>query len=258
MASFWLIIATALGAALASLIGGIVATFLPRSSLLLSVAVGFAAGTLLGTLAFEMLPTSLENLLPIQVAGATALGAALTYTLDLWINRGRLAGPDADQLPSVERHHRRHRPFGTQLTVLAAATSTEELIEGVTIGVGSAIGPTTALLVGLAIGIDNVSEALSIGSLARKENEKTARRRTIVWTSTIGASLFASAMVGWFALRGLPEWALASLLAVGAGAMFYLTVTDLLPEAEQHQFQQSAALAALAGLLLAFLLAQIS
>lgn len=43
-----------------------------------------------------------------------------------------------------------------------------------------------------------------------------------------------------------------------AGGMFYLTVTDLVPTAEAHQFQRSAAIAVAAGFLLMFALAHLS
>jgi ZIP family zinc transporter len=39
-------------------------------------------------------------------------------------------------------------------------------------------------------------------------------------------------------------------LSLGAGALFYLTVTDFIPEAEERHYEQSAALAAAAGFLL--------
>ena len=39
--------------------------------------------------------------------------------------------------------------------------------------------------------------------------------------------------------------------------MFYLTVTDLVPEAEAHHFQQSAALAIGAGFLLIMVLSEL-
>ncbi len=80
----------------------------------------------------------------------------------------------------------------------------------------------------------------------------------MVWTGTIGAALFASAMAGWFLLRGLPDEVLGSLLALGAGAMFYLTVSDLLPEAESHHFQQSAAIATAIGFLTVMVLSHLS
>lgn len=40
--------------------------------------------------------------------------------------------------------------------------------------------------------------------------------------------------------------------------MFYLTVTDLLPEAEQRHYQQSAALAMATGFMTIFVLGRLS
>ena len=78
------------------------------------------------------------------------------------------------------------------------------------------------------------------------------------WTGLIGMALFVSAMCGWFFLRGLSPKTLGILLAGGAGAMFYLTVTQLVPEAESHQFEQSSAIAMAAGLLVIFSLSRLS
>jgi len=254
---FWLIAAVALVAAVASPLGGLLSILLPPSTLLLSIAVGFAGGILLGTMAFEMVPTALESLSVWAVVPALALGVALTYGLDFVVNRGRMAGEEADQKPAVDRYHRRHRPMGTTVTVLAAATAIEELIEGLTIGVGGSIGIGTAIVVGVAISIDNVSEALSIGTLTREENPEHYRGRTLMWTGIIGLSLLASALAGALLLKDLPQEALAFVLATGAGAMLYLTTTDLLPEAEAHQYQQSSALAVAAGVMMALVLSQV-
>ena len=130
------------------------------------------------------------------------------------------------------------------------------MIEGLTIGVGAAIDPGVSLVVGAAICIDNISEALSIGELAREEDEERYRWRIVKWTCLIGLSLFASAMAGWFLLRALPQGMLGFLLAVGAGGMFYLTVSDLIPEAESHQYQQSAAISIGAGFLAILILTE--
>ncbi|HSF23186.1 MAG TPA: hypothetical protein VLE20_03090 [Blastocatellia bacterium] len=75
------------------------------------------------------------------------------------------------------------------MTVLAGGTSAEELIEGLSIGIGTAIKPVLGLLIGLAIVVDNVSEALSIGEIIRSEqgNEKRGHvRRILGWTGLIG------------------------------------------------------------------------
>jgi zinc transporter, ZIP family len=50
----------------------------------------------------------------------------------------------------------------------------------------------------------------------------------------------------------LSDGVLGFLLAAGAGGMFYLTVTDLIPEAEEHQYQESSEIAVAAGFLTVF------
>jgi len=81
-------------------------------------------------------------------------------------------------------------------------------------------------------------------------------RRILGWTSLIGAALLGSALAGWFFLRGLPEPILGFLFGIGAGGMFYLTVTDLVPEAEEHHYQQSSALAMAGGFMIIFILSR--
>jgi zinc transporter, ZIP family len=67
-------------------------------------------------------------------------------------------------------------------------------------------------------------------------------------------ALLGSALVGWFFLQGLSQSVLGFLLDSGGGGMFYLTVTDLIPEAEERHYQQSAAVAIAVGFMLIFIL----
>lgn len=253
---FATLFAIALAGALASPLGGAVAAWMRPTTLALSLAVGFAGGALLGAFAFEMLPRAAQTAtLTIAVAGFGG-GFALIYGLDMFVHGGASAGDKAAQRDWVRRGRRRQR--GDEVTVLAGGTSAEEFIEGVTIGVSAATDPSLGLIVGLAIVIDNVSEALSIDQLIREKGGEHQVRRILGWTGAIGAALFVSAMAGWFLLRNLSPEALGLLLAAGAGAMFYLTVTQLVPEAESHQYRESSAIAAAAGLLVIFTLSQLS
>jgi zinc transporter, ZIP family len=247
--SAYLVLGIAVAAALASPLGGLIALWLKPTTLFMSLALGFASGVLLATISFEMLPQALEiSSLATAILGFAA-GFLAVYGLDLFINRGMLAGKKAAQKTAVSRFHRRHRPRGDQVTVLAGATSIEELIEGLSIGVGAAIDAELGLMVGIAIVIDNIAEALSIGELIRDGTHDDGRPvwRVLKWTGLIGLSLMSSALIGWFALKGLPHPVLGFLFAMGGGGMFYLTVTDLIPEAEERQYEQSAALAVGAG-----------
>ncbi len=255
------IVVVAGSAAAASVAGGLVALWRPSTSLFLSIALGFAGGVLLAAITFEMLPKALElGSITLAVSGFVA-GFLAVYAFDLFIHRGRIAGDKAGERRSVDRFHRKRQPRGTGLTVLAGGTSAEELIEGLSIGVGTVIAPGVGVLIGLAIAIDNVSEALAIGELIRSESaelDRSQRRRIVGWTSLIGAAVLTSALAGWFLLRNLGDAPLSFLFAVGAGAMFYLTITDLLPEAEERQYQQSGALATSAGFIVIFVIAQLT
>ena len=258
MSDLWIILGVAGAAGIASPVGGLVAIWRQPTTLLMSMALGFAGGTLLGTIAFKMVPEALEMGGLAVAALSIAAGFAAVYGFDLWVHRGRVAGEASEQRAQVRRFHRRHPPRGDEVTVLAGGTSAEEIIEGLSIGVGAAVEPGLALLIGLAIVVDNVAEALSIGELIRAQGEAEGQARRILgWTGLIGAAVFVSALVGWYFLQGLPRVALGALLAAGAGGMLYLTVTDLVPEAEERQYQQSAALALGCGFLLSLVLAQV-
>jgi ZIP family zinc transporter len=260
MLDAWTFAAIATAAALASPVGGVAALWFRPTSLFTSVAVGFAGGALLAAIGSEMLPKAIElGSLATAVLGFLA-GVAAVYGLDLYIHRGRIAGPKADEHERVERYHRWHRPRGGEVTVLAGGTSAEELIEGLSIGVGTAIDPSLGMIVAFSIMVDNVSEALSIGELIRSEEAADAGRpwrRILGWTGLIGVALLSSALVGWFLLRGMPQSVLGPLLATGAGGMFYLTITDLVPESEERSYQQSGALSVAAGFTTIFLLSNL-
>lgn len=247
-------------AALASPLGGLIALWRAPTSLFMSAALGFASGVLLATFAFEMLPAAREMSSAGIAAISFAAGFLTVYLLDLFVHRGLVAGSKADQVPRVERFYRRHRPRAHDATVLAAGTSIEELIEGLSLGVGAAITPKLGMMVALAIFIDNLSEGLSIGEIIRSERQGDGRsqwRRILGWTGLIGVALFGSAVIGWVALRDMPLPVLGALFGIGAGGMFYLVVTDLIPQAEERQFQQSGAIATGLGFLTIFVLSSL-
>jgi ZIP family zinc transporter len=231
-------------AAIASVLGGLLALWHRTSTLITSLAFGFASGALIGTVSLEMLPTALDLGELSIVVIAFAIGMLALFAFDLVVHGGRILGEHADQRRIVRRYHRR-RGSGSPVLVLAGGTSAEELVEGLAIGVGAAIEPSLAVVVALAIAVDNLAEGMSVGELIRDEtpDRAAALPRVLRWTGTIGLALFVSAVVGWLVFRGIPPALLAALLAAGAGAMLYLTLSSLVPEGEARQYQGSATLA---------------
>lgn len=105
--------------------------------------------------------------------------------------------------------------------------------------------------------MDNITEGVSVGALAAERAGGGGRARALKWTATIGASLFVSAVGSWLLLRALPDTPLGMLIAAGGGGMLYLTISDLIPEAELRQYQRSSTVSAAVGFLVAFMLSGI-
>lgn len=247
------------GVGAASLIGGALALWREPNSLVMSLILGFTSGLLIATVTLEMLPHALELAALWVVALGFALGFALIYGIDMFVHRGALAGAESEKREYVERVHRRWTPRGDKSTVLATGTSIEEVIEGLSIGVGFAVEPGVAIVIALAIAFDNLSEGLSIGARLREETSETNGhvRRVLSWTGLIGGALFVAVLVGWWLLRDLPDPLLAFLFAFAAGGLLYLTITDLLPSGQARHFQQSAALAMAVGFVVILVLSQL-
>ena len=246
------------GAAAASIAGGLIALARRPTSLFMSIVFGFASGVLIGTVSLEMVPQALElSSLGATAAGLTA-GFLAIWLFDLFVNRWRVAGEEASQYPQVVAYHRSHRPRGDRVTVLAGGTSAEELVEGLAIGTGVVIDPEVGGLIAAAIAVDNLSEGLSIGELvlSGRAPGRASARRVLGWTALVGLSLLASAVVGWLALRDAGAALVGVLLAAGGGGMLYLTVSALVPPAEERQYQGSGALATGVGFLALLLLAE--
>ena len=245
--------------AVASPIGGLIALWVNPTTLFMSFALGFASGVLLATVAFSMLPEALRwPRCRLPWAGFRPVSWRCMLSTFSYI----VVNSPARKRKSARRSNRSYsqsKPRGGEVTVLAGGTSLEELIEGLSIGIGAVIKPGLALLIALAIIIDNLAESLSIGEIIRSEGGRHKRpeaRRILGWTGLIGLALLSSAMAGWFSLKGLPEPILGFLFAVGAGGILYLMISDLLPDAEDRDYQQSSALALASGFILVFVLSQ--
>ena len=203
--------------------------------------------------AFEMLPESVAAAGMLATVGGFVAGFMIVYVVDLYLNRGFMAGEGSDEWHKLSRLHQLQKTRGSQVTLLAGGTAVEELIEGLSIGVGLAVDPALGVTIGAAIILDNLVEGMSIAEIIRIERPDGVAQ-IFAWTGLIGLALFSSATVGWLLLRDIAGGVMGGLLAAGAGGMFYLAVTDLLPRSAKTQYQQSAALAAAMGFLLMFTL----
>jgi ZIP family zinc transporter len=241
----------------AAVVGAALPLWRKPSTLVSSVALGFAAGVMIGTVAFEMLPEALRLASLLVVALGFAAGFGALYGLDLWLHRGKVAGERAEQHKAVEEEYERNRPLGGSATVLAGGAIFEAVIEGISLGVGAAIGAGLTIPLAIAVAIDNLCEGLSLGAVPEDHGAKAEGTRTLRWGIWIALTTIIAAVVGWFALRDVSAVIHGAVFSAGAGGMLYLTVTQLVPEAEAEQYQQSSAVAAAIGFLTILILSEV-
>lgn len=241
----------------AAVLGAALPLWRKPSTLVASLALGFAAGVMIGTVAFEMLPEALRLASLVVVALGFAAGFGALYGLDLALHRGRVAGERAEQREAVETAHARKQPLGGATMVFAAGMLFEATVEGISLGIGAAIGAALTLPLAIAVALDNLSEGISLGSLSERDGAQPDGRRILRWSIWVGVATIAAAALGWFALRDVPAAVHGGVFAAGAGGMLYLTITQLVPEAEAEQYQQSSAVAAAIGFLAILILSEV-
>ena len=240
---------TALGAAM---------VFLLRSGknspALHRIMLGFAAGVMIAASIWSLLLPAIEEgeamgmVGWIPAAGGILIGIGFLILMDHLLPRLR---PESFQL------NRNTSAKRTALLVLAVTL--HNIPEGMAVGLSFALAAktgepaliTAAAALALGIGIQNFPEGAAISLPLRQEG--MSRWRSFVMGALSGVvepifGLLTVLAVG--SVQPLMPW----LLSFAAGAMLYVVVEELIPEANLSQERHSGTLGAMAGFLLMMIL----
>ena len=240
---------TALGAALVFLIRS------RNSPALHRVMLGFAAGVMIAASVWSLLIPAIEEAesmaLPgwIPAAGGSLFGILFLLTMDHILPRLR---PESFHLSEENSSPRR-----TALLVLAVTL--HNIPEGMAVGISFALAAkygeptllTAACALALGIGIQNFPEGAAISLPLHQEGMSRGRAFVMGALSGIVEPLFGLLTV--FAVgsvQPLMPW----LLSFAAGAMLYVVVEELIPEASLSQRSHSGTLGVMVGFLLMMIL----
>jgi ZIP family zinc transporter len=250
----WVVLAISGAAAVAAVIGGAASLWHRPSTLVSSLALGTAGGALIATVAFEMVPQAmLMGQVPAVLAGF-GLGFGGIWALELVLERGKVAGSEADQRDQVAQFHERVQPLGGPESVLGVGVLIETAVEGLAIGIGGGVNLVAGLIIALGVTLDNLTEGMSIGELARREARDGLRRTVMTWAGAVAVTTVVTAVLGWLAVTHVPPLLLAGAFGAGAGILLYLALAQLIPQAEAQQYQRSSTLAAGAAFSVVFVL----
>ena len=209
---------------------------------------GFASGVMVAASVWSLLLPSLE--MKQGGIGAAALGFVGGMVLLLLIDELTPHLHIGSQKAEGPRSHL------SRTAMLALAVTIHNLPEGMAVGVvaageGQGLTATAALAVAIGIAIQNVPEGAIISMPMHAEGNSRLRA---FWLGTLSGVVEP---VGALAIMLLAQWltpALPTLLSLAAGAMMYVVVEELIPEASRGTHSNLSTLGFAAGFVLMMVL----
>ena len=265
-----LLVAYAVGVALASLAGGGLLRFVRLTHTRMQIMMSGVGGLMLGIALFQLFPHAVAEIGNLDAA-IYALTAGLLFMF-LLIRAFHFHAHDAAVEEPHDHPHGKDCSHGHQHETgptahelswvgVALGLAIHTLIDGVALGAAIESAPASAgWLAGLgafaAIALHKPLDALSIGSVMAAAGHSPRRRAAVnmgfALMCPLGAAIF---MVGVRQLTDSQHLVTGLALAFSAGAFLCIALGDLLPELEFHRHDRIAlSIALITGLLLAFLI----
>ena len=214
MTALWL----ALGTLIATAAGGLLALTLRER---LHWVLGFAVGVLLGVVAFELLPESVEQSRRVGGDGQAALVAVVVgFVLFHALKRFALARHAHAAGSALQRQ----RALGT---VSSLALVGHSLMDGVGIGVAFQVSPAVGLTVAVAVIAHDFCDGLNTVSLMLLHRHSAPSALRMLALDAIAPVLGAASTLAF----SVPPALLAPYLGLFAGFLLSIGAMDILPQA---------------------------
>jgi zinc transporter, ZIP family len=210
----------ALCTVLSTALGGIVAL---RSRDRLHLILGFAAGVMLGLVAFDLLP-QLFALTDATFLGVPAVMVAFAAGFLVLHFVERSVAMHGAHEGEYEPHHHRDPDVGL---ASALALSAHSFLDGVGIGLAFQVDNTVGYAVALAVVAHDFADGLNTVTVMRTSGN--SRRRQVVLLAIDAVAPVLGALSTLFFSVG--DTVLALYLGAFAGFLLYLATADILPEA---------------------------
>lgn len=262
---FQILMITLIAGVLGTGLGGILGVLFCRNSVrVTSLLVSFAAGIMLSVVCFNMIEEAVvpENagrqMSILLVDAGIAAGFLMVWGLNSWVESVRAAGKSVPGREtavsggqrSADRGKRRSANYNllTAGIVMILAIAIHNLPEGMVIGascVADSMG-TAGLIMAIVIGVHNVPEGMAVAvALA---GGGMGRLCTIFLTAASGFPTVIGAVVGW-KLGTMGPVMLCLMLSFAAGAMLYVVMGELIPEALEMWHSRIIAVSILLGMM---------
>lgn len=220
------------------------------------IFLGFAAGVMIAASVWSLLIPAIEMVAErsngsgiIPAAGGFVLGGLFLMLLDRLLPHMHIGASESEGL---------HSPL-KRTTLLVLAVTLHNIPEGMAVGVafglaakqGSASALAGAIALAIGMGLQNFPEGAAISLPLRKEG--LSRTKSFIFGALSGivepiAGITSLFLVG--SIVGILPW----ILSFAAGAMIYVVVEELIPEANLGEHSHSGTVGVMAGFLIMMIL----
>ena len=203
-----------------SLIGGII--LLLRKKSILNVAhllISFAAGTLLGTAFFDLLPEAVGMTESSNVFLFTLGGILFFFILERfvhWFHSHKDEGLKNDDHTSM-----------STVPLIIIGDTVHNFIDGVVIAATFLVNVPVGIVTALAIAAHEIPQ--EIGDFAILLHRKMEKRRVVIVNLLSASSSIAGALLTFY-MKDYIEGLLPLFLSITAGFFIYIASSDLIPE----------------------------
>lgn len=279
---YWIVFITTIAGVVGTGCGGLVGVALQKdSSKMVSLLLAFAGGIMTAVVCFDLIPAALdledieEHLRLVLAIIGTCVGYVVIYFLNILIDKK--ANPELIHIDSSHPHtadaldelihadhynmHKKevvHKRFDLLVAgiVMACAIALHNIPEGMVIG-ASYVGQKTGLvqngafIVAVVIGLHNIPEGMSVAVPLIAGGMK--KWRAVAITALSGLPTVIGAVIGYMVGSMNHIW-LSLSLSFASGAMMYVVLGELLPEAFLMWKSKAPGVAAMIGIVLGLVL----
>ena len=215
----YILLFTFLGS-IAALIGGVILLSKEKFALKIShFLASFAAGVLLGTAFFDLLPEAMHEGegTGVDVFFYTLVGIVIFFLIERFIH----------WFHHHEEYHEHEKETKSTLSLIIIGDTMHNFLDGVVIAATFMVNPQVGILTAIAVFAHEIPQ--EIGDFGLMLHKGLSRKRIIIVNIISAAFAFMGAIITYL-LGNVLEGYLPVFLAITAGFFIYIAASDLIPE----------------------------
>ena len=228
-----------------SLLGGIILLFAKKTTLKIShLLISFAAGTLLGTAFFDLMPEALEQAKETNIFLWVTFGVLFFFIIERFLNWFHFQSHE-------EWEEKKKKPT---IPLIILGDSIHNFIDGVVIAATFLVSAPLGIITTLAVAAHEIPQEL--GDFAIFIHNGVSKKKTIMVNLLSALISILGALITFF-LRESIQGLLPIFLSLTAGFFIYIASSDLIPEihhGERKGFALAETLLLISGAFLIYFL----